>query len=298
MRIHACVMTQNELTDLEENIRLLLPHVDSVTVVDGGSIDLSIPFMRAWSRAEPKLRYFIHPWADDFPRQRNNYLSRVAEIAQDGDWILTCDPDEFFSEEALTSLRRLAEAVPKKREKYRGVSFRCRSVTLHGRKRIWEHIDDYWKPLFFQWSLSLKYSHHGEGPVHETLHGAAPIYQTGKHPEFSDLLYEHRKQDQVTWIRGCRNFFIGGGGPNLGHKNKSWVSFRAITDRLSLKTWKDFYAYLIAGEINGQLREWMIEHRRESGYDGASEVREVYKTTYRLLHPELEPAEFRNEVIE
>jgi len=298
MRVHAALMTQNELTDLEENVRGLLPHVDSVTIVDGGSQDLTIPFMRAWARSEPKLRFFIHPWRDDFPAQRNNYLAHVAEIAQEGDWVLTCDPDEFFSEEALSSLRRLAEVVPAKREKYRGVSFRCRSVTLRGRERIWEHDDDYFKPLYFRWSPSLRYSHHGEGAVHEVLHGAAPTYTTGHHPEFPSLLYEHRKQENAIFYRGARNLFIGGGGENSGSKNPRWVELRAISDGLGLKTWHDFQKYLLAGNIDPRLKEWMIKYRSVTGFNGASEHREMFKTYFWMYHPEEEPTELRSEVIE
>lgn len=298
MKIHAALMTQNELTDLEENVRLLLPHVDSVTVIDGGSVDLSIPFMRAWARSEPKLRYFISPWKDNFPEQRNQYLRRVAEIAQDGDWILTCDPDEFFSEEALTSLRRLAEVVPKKREKYRGVSFRCRSITLQGRKVVHENLDNYWKPLYFAWCPSLRYSHNGEGAVHETLHGATPVYQTGKHPEFPELIYAHKKQENVTHPRGARNLFIGGGGNNEGSKNPRWVELCAISKNLGLNGWHEFQKYLIAGNIDQRLKEWMIKYRTLTGFDGSSEHREVYKTYFRMYHPEEEPVEFRGEHIE
>jgi glycosyltransferase involved in cell wall biosynthesis len=298
MKVHACLMTQNEATDLIENVRGLLPHVDSVTVVDGGSQDLTIPYMRNWERAEPKLRFFIHPWRDNFPEQRNNYLRRVAEIATDGDWVLVCDPDEFFSEEALTSLRRLAEVAQAKRERFKSASFQCRSVSLQGGKRTWENLDSYWKTLFFRWSSGLKYGHHGDGAVHETLHGITPTYQTGHHPEFPALTYEHRKQENVIWPRGARNLFIGGGGPNLGSKNPRWMELRAIADRLGLKTWREFNAYLIAGNIDGSLKDWIVRHQKTSGFDGASEHREVYKTYFRLYHPEEEPAALRGEHIE
>lgn len=291
-------MTQNEATDLIPNVQSLLSHVDSVIVIDGGSQDLTIPYLRNWARSEPKLRFFISPWRDNFPEQRNQYLRRVGEIAADGDWVLVADPDEFFDLPTLESLRRLAAFVPTKREHFHGVSFQCRSVTMRGAERVHENVDHYWKPLFFKWSPSLRYTHAGEGAVHETLSGITPIYQTGHHPEFPALLYEHRKQADVIWPRGARNLFIGGGGPNLGSKNKSWVELRAITDRLGLKTWREFHAYLIAGEYDPALRDWMICHRHESGYDGASEVREVYKTAFRLYHPEEEPPECRSESIE
>lgn len=298
MRIHACAMTQNELPDLQQNISLLLPYVDSVTVIDGGSIDLTIPTLRAWGKSESKLRLFVHPWQDSFPAQRNNVLSRVGEVAADSDWLLFVDPDEFLDLPTLESMRRVAQVAQGKRERYRRVGFRCRSVTMRGPVRVHESQDDYWKGLLIRWSPALKYGHDGEGAVHETLHGADPIYCTGHHPEFPALWYEHRKQENVIWPRGCRNFFIGGGGKNLGHKNPSWVEFKTIADSLGLRTWHEFQRYLLAGCLDDRLSDWMVRHRHERGYDGASEVREVYKTAFRLYHPEQEPAELRGEVIE
>lgn len=298
MKIHAALMTQNELLDLSANVALLLRFADSVTIVDGGSIDGTIPYMRNLSRQDPRARFFLHPWRDDFPTQRNNYLGRVGEIATAGDWILTCDPDEFFSEEALNSLRSLVDVVPKKKERYRAVSFRCRSVTLRGSERVWQNDDDYRKPLFFQWSPALRYDHNGEGAVHEILRGASPIYATGHHPEFPALFYEHRKQNLVTWPRGCRNYFCGGGGPNLGSKNHRWVELKSIASQHGISTWHQMYTYLIAGGIDQGLKDWILKYRHETGWDGSSEQREWYKTYFRLLHPEEESAELRNEVIE
>lgn len=298
MKILGAIMTQNELLDLTKNVALLLPHVDTLTIVDGGSIDGTVSYMRNWSRQCEKIRYFIHPWKDNFPAQRNNYLARIAEIAQDGDWVLAVDPDEFLEEGALGQLRHLADVVYKKRERFTRVGFRCRSVSLRGPDRVWSNEDDYRKGLFFRWSQQLRYTHHGEGAVHEVLSGADPIYMTGHHPEFSALVYEHIKQENVTWPRGVRNYFIGGGGPNLGSKNLRWVELKGITGKLGLQTWHQFYAYLLAGSINGELKDWMIRYRHEKGWDGSSEQREFFKTYFRLLHPEEEPVNLRGEAIE
>lgn len=298
MKIHACLMTQNELPDLTANVADLLPHVDTVTIIDGGSTDGTIPYFRNWSRTEPRVRYFIHPWKDNFPEQRNNYLRRVGEIAQDGDWIIACDPDEFLSDEALHELRRLAAVVPSKRERYKSVGFRCRSVSYRGPQRVWENEDEYWKGLFFRWAPGLRYTHNGDGAVHEVLHGAGPLYATGHHPEFPALFYEHRKQENVTWPRGVRNYFIGGGGPNLGAKNHRWVELRALCDRLGVRTWHEMHKYLVGGNIAQDLKDWIIKYRHETGWDGSSEQREWFKTYFRLFHPEEEPTELRGEAIE
>lgn len=298
MKIHFACMTQNELHDLVRNVELVLPYVDSITIVDGGSIDGTVPYMRNLSRQNPKVRFFIHPWKDNFPSQRNNYLARVSEIAIDGDWVLAVDPDEYLDEIALRQLREIARVVYEKPEHFVRVGFQCRSVSLKGPERCWVNVDDYHKGLFFRWSPKVRYGHNGEGAVHERIDNADPIYFLGHHPEFPALFYEHVKQQDQVWPRGLRNMFIGGGGKNLGWENPSWVELRAITDRLGLTTWHLMNAYLLAGSIAQELKDWMIRHRHETGYDGASEVREAYKTFFRMYHPEEEPVELRGEAIE
>ncbi len=298
MKIHAALMTQNELFDLARNITGLLPYVDTVTIVDGGSQDGTIPYFRNWARLNDKIRFFIHPWKDNFPAQRNNYLLRVGEIAVPGDWVLALDPDEFIEEKALAELQNLIRIVPNKPEHFRSIGFRCRSVSYRGPERVWESLDDYWKAFLFRWNPKLRYVHHGDGPVHEALPGVQPMYATGHHPEFPALIYTHEKQENIIHPRGVRNYFIGGGGMNLWHKNPRWTELRKLTDQLGITTWHQMQAYLIAGNINADLKDWIIKYRHETGWDGSSEQREWHKTYFRLYHPEEEPAELRDEHIE
>lgn len=295
MKIHAALMTQNEHLDLVRNLTVVLPHVDSVTVVDGGSTDGTIPYMRNWSSREPKLRYFIHPWRDDFPAQRNNYLARVAEIASLGDWLLCFDPDEFLDVEAL---RLLPELTKRNIQRVGRWAFRCRSVSLRGEEVVWSNKDDYWKGLFFRWSRDLRYGHNGEGAVHEDLRGLSGITRELRGADgFPELYYEHRKQENVIWQRGVRNYFIGGGGPNLGSSNLKWVEMRAMAARRGIRTWAKMLKHLIAGDLDDDLRGWIIQHRLDQGWDGASEQREWYKFYFRMLHPEQEPPDLRGETI-
>jgi glycosyltransferase involved in cell wall biosynthesis len=298
MNLHACLMTQNELSDLAPNIAALRPHVDTVTIVDGGSIDGTIPYFRNVSRQDPGVRFFIHPWKDNFPAQRNNYLRRVGEIATDGDWLVAFDPDEYLDPDALSRLREVA-AFAWENQRCALVGFRCRSVSLRGTERVWQSEDNFWKRLLIRWNPDLQYTHMGEGAVHESLLGAGPAsYDTGHHPEFPTLFYEHRKQENVIWPRGVRNYFCGGGGPNLGASNPRWVELRAIADRLGLHAWHAMQAYLLGGQIDSALRDWILRYRHETGWDGSSEQREWYKTYFRLYHPEEEPDEMRGESIE
>jgi len=296
-QIHAALMTQNELSDLVPNVHELLPHVHTVTIVDGGSTDGTIPYLRNWGRVTDRpLRMFIHPWKDNFPAQRNNYLARVAEIAQAGDWVLAFDPDEYLDKSALNDLPKIIEQA--NRLRLNRVGFRCRSVSYRGPQRVWENEDAYWKGLLFRWSPDLRYEHDGEGPVHENLRGVpGPTMDMGATPGTRAYYYEHRKQENVIWPRGARNLFCGGGGPNLGSTNPRWVHLRAIASRLGLHTWHAFHAYLLAGEIDPELHAWIVDHRHDDWGDGSSEHREMFKTVYRLYHPHLEPPEMRGEHI-
>lgn len=302
MKVHGGCMAYNEWADLRENISLVLPYLDSLTIIDGGSTDCTITALRNWCRIEPKLHLYLHKWEDNFPKQRNFYISHIREIAKEGDWILTFDPDEFFSLETLQNLRKLAETVYNKKEKYKRIAFQCRSVSLRGPERCYEHLDDYAKPLFFRFSPQLKYDHHGEGAVHEILKGADPVYYIQHHPEFSQLshslIYEHRKVENAIWSHAVRNYFCGGGGNNLGSKNHRWVELRVIAKRLGLYEWHSMHKYLIAGGIDNELKTWIIKYRHETGWTGSSEQREWFKYYFWILHPEELPSDLKNESIE
>lgn len=294
-RIWAACMTQNELSDLIPNVESLLPYVDGLVCVDGGSTDLTIPYMRNWEKEEPKIKFYIHPWADNFSGQRNNYLKHVAEVAQEGDWLLTFDADEYFMPDTLAKLHKAADRA--ERDGLNMVGFQCRSVSLNGSKRVWESLDEYWKHLFIRWDPKFHYV----GNPHE---GKAGIPHNIMN---TSLLYEHRKQSDITWLRGMRNSFIGGSGDNLMHSCPLWVRARkTIKDATGIDDWHSFYKYLLKGNIHSEIKQFMVdvmfEGRSNAGpncwrnYDwpGSSEWREWYKTYFRIFHKEEEPEEFRS----
>ena len=298
MKIHSACMTFNEAPDLIRNVESMLPYIDSCTIIDGGSQDITLHYFRNWAKIEPKIRLFLNKWQDDFPKQRNFYCDKVREISQDGDWMLTFDPDESFPVETLQNLRRLADVVYKKKEKFKRIAFRCRSITMRGPEKCYENADQYWKPLFIRIGPNVRYDHNGEGAVHEILKGADPVYYTGHHPETPELFYTHTKQEHSIWSHAVRNYHCGGGGPNLGSKNHRWVELRAIAKRLGLDAWHDMHKYLIAGNIDNELKQWIIKYRHETGWEGSSEQREWFKYFFFVLHPEELPPELKGERIE
>ncbi len=275
-------MTYNRLYDTMKCIERVKPYVDRIVVVDGGSTDDTILTLRNYEGVE----LYIFPWEDNFSKQRTNYLKCAGEKNGGTDWILVSDPDELFSVEALENMRKEIDGVGP----YNMLAFESNSVTMKGAEIAHHSHDKYWKPLLFKWNSGMHYT----GNPHETL-----VIDGGPRVKNLPYRYYHIKQDNMTWHRGARNAWIGGGGPNLGDKQKLWQPFRALVKRRTgIETWADFDTYMINGNIDPDIKTSLHTFKNETGYDGASEWREFYKTYYRIYHPEEEPEEYRGESIE
>jgi len=283
------MMTQNSLLETKECVDLVSPYVDKVVLVDGGSIDDSMFWFRNLESEDSDFHYFLHPWTENFSRQRNNYLKRAREvIGHDNFYCLVSDPDEFFEPETLAALPKIVDAC--EAGGYNMASFRCRSVTLKYDEVVWENLDEYWKGLLLKWYPDLKYV----GNPHEGIDmpGGQRILRT-------NYEYRHQKQENVIWKRGMRNLYTGGGGPNLSDSNKLWVELKyIIKDEYGKELgWHEFHDELMRANVGPKLKEWLIRVRKEDGYDGSSEHRECYKYYFRMLHPEEEPEELKGEYI-
>jgi len=271
-----------------------------MTIVDGGSSDDTIQYFRNWANREPKIRFFIHPWCDDFPAQRNNYVRHVGEVAQLGDWMATFDADEPYEQRTLEKLRKVVDYADD--HGYNMIGLQCRSVSERGGERCWENLDEYWKELLIKWDPNFYYSgklcHEGKAGIpHNILR--------------TDLVYEHIKEENVIWKRGCRNSFHAGGGDNVCDANPVWVKVRSfLNDKLGINDWHSFNKYLLAGKIDDELRTMLIDFRLEGrggatdnnwkaqDWNGSSEWREWYKYYFRVLHPEEEPEELKGERVD
>ena len=282
MKITYCMMTWNRLYDTMKCIERVKPYVDRVVIVDGGSTDDTILTLRNYEGVE----LYLHPWQDNFSGQRTNYLKHAGEDNGGTDWVLVSDPDELFSVEALENMRKeIANAGP-----HNMLAFESNSVTMRGPKIVNHRHDKYWKPLLFKWNPGIHYV----GNPHETL-------MIDKGPRIKNLPYRyyHIKQDNITWHRGARNAWIGGGGPNMGERQKLWKPFRdLVKQKTGLEKWSDFDSYMIKGNIDPEIKESLYKFKDETGYDGSSEWREFYKTYFRIYHPEEEPEEFKGVHIE
>lgn len=282
MKITYCMMTWNRLYDTMKCIERVKPYVDRVVIVDGGSTDDTILTLRNYEGVE----LYLHPWQDNFSGQRTNYLKHAGEDNGGTDWVLVSDPDELFSVEALENMRKeIANAGP-----HNMLAFESNSITMRGPKIVNHRHDKYWKPLLFKWNPGIHYV----GNPHETL-------MIDKGPRIKNLPYRyyHIKQDNITWHRGARNAWIGGGGPNMGERQKLWKPFRdLVKQKTGLEKWSDFDSYMIKGNIDHEIKESLCKFKDETGYDGSSEWREFYKTYFRIYHPEEEPEEFKGVHIE
>lgn len=284
-----CMMCQNNLLEVKRALDSVEPYVDDIVVVDGGSQDTSIFYLRN----RKGVNIFLHPWEDNFSKQRNNYLQRAEELApKDVElFCLVSDPDEVFDVVALQSLYKLAEAMLNTGANL--ATFRCISQTLEGDIVTWENLDNYWKGLFFYYDRSEPPRYIGN--PHETLvlKGGLRVVQT-------ELLYRHQKQKDIIWLKGARNLVIGGSGPNLHDKNPLWVELKGIVHEVYGKdlSWFEFEKEMMKGNLDQRIKNWMIKVHDIDGFDGASEHRECYKTYMRIFHPEEEPEELRGKYIQ
>jgi len=154
-----CSMTQNRLSETVRCLRRYLPYVDKAVIVDGGSVDDTIFYMRNWEEKEPKLKFFLRPWNDNFSQQRNNYLKHVPADS----WALVSDPDELFEEKTMKRLSDLVDLAEGRGKDM--IGFQCRSVSYKGPERVWENLDKYHKRLLFKRYADTVYA----GNPHEHL---------------------------------------------------------------------------------------------------------------------------------
>ena len=293
------MMGYNRLTELQQlkTVHNLLPYVDQLIYVDGSCGKDGTEEWLYKEFPDSPIMVVHSEWSDDFPGQRNNYLDLTGELRQDDEesWVIVNDTDEVFSPMLCKYIKNIIE---KTRQANDMLLVQCKSVTIDkSGKRIYENFDDFHKPLVFKYYPGMQYwADRSEvtgkkTALHEALvHEGKFVWNPVKLNNNKErLYYEHIKLENIIWERGCRNFIVFGGGPNLGEKQPLWIPFRKMlveamgrTDYTSY----DVLQYFRKGNIDQRIKDWMIEHKDEDGYDGSSEVRECYLTYFELYHPE------------
>lgn len=304
IKTYFCQMVTNRIDMMKTNLERAFSYFDRFVIVDGGSTDGSVE----WLKQQPKVELVEFKWCDDFPKSRNQYIKKVGEIRAPDEISICCvaDDDEFYSEFTMQHIKDLAAKMLQ--GNYNQLALRCRSVSFdRDQNRVWESLDNFWKPLIFLWEPGL---HYADTHLHEVLNSPSGTRQirAGDHADTDkEVLYEHIKQENVIWPRGMRNFYTFGGGPNLGTRQPLWEPFRKLlTAAGQFENWTAVEGYLKQGNVTQELKDWFIRYRlegtatsdhgiphegRQDHYDGSSEIRECFLTYFVWYHPEEIPSE-------
>jgi hypothetical protein len=315
-----CCITGKRWDELQINIKKFYDHVDFLVVVDGNfKEDPTTNVELKKLDKENKAIWVDFPWCDNFPLSRSKYLETVGmimntfEIKNRSVWVCRSDDDEYYSDKLVQNLRRICSTADDRGVDMLGIRVHDISLDKEG-KLLNDSTGSYHKGLVYKWNPNLKYIPAGGGsPVHETYnYGFRGIELDNKNGENkgTPYFYEHIKKQGEVWRRAhVRNFFIGGGGPNLGDKQPLWQPYRKLVYDILCKEvtdWKEYDDYLVKGNISYEIKDWLIKHSKEGiedrdfklfplseaekqlgiNYDGASEVREGYKYYFEWLHPE------------
>jgi len=292
-----------------ETVEPMIHQVDAFVYVDGSKEGED--GVASWLKETygDKVHIVHKPWCDDFTGHRTLYLDYVGEhfIGPDIDtWVIVSDTDEKFSDKLALGIRPIIDQARKAGRDM--LEVRCRSATVsmeNWREEVWESMDDFHKPLVFRYFEGMCYwaarseVTGNRNSLHEALRSNGRFVWTPiKLQDKGVLYYSHIKRENVIWIRGVRNFVVGGGGPNLNEKQPLWIPFRNIVAEVLGRddyTYLDVLDYFKKGNIDKRLWNMILEHRNEDGYDGASEVRELFYTYFLLYNPDELPEDIRPE---
>ena len=253
-------MTQDNLANNKRNLPIVLPHVDRAVIIDGGSQDGTVEYLKSLG---PKVEVYHRAWDDSFANQYNEYLKHVKE-----GWVLLCDDDEVPSEQLLTVLRQIVEQSGGG-TKFDHVEFRANDVTyIEG---DWENRVDngpceYYRKIFFKWNPDLRYTVH----LHQALQGLkGPVAKSQEH-------YYHIKSTKDQERNACRNYFISGEWPSHpvveGIKTPEWKEMRDhMSEEHDVKLFSQLNGLMVSGQACQWFRDWAELYRtHNAGIDGES----------------------------
>jgi len=276
-----CQMIYKKDLDMAiENINNAKEYVDYCIVIYDQSLDDSD--IKKLKDSGAIARYY--KWEDNFPKQRNNYILESLYLGVK--WILVSDPDEHFDINFLKNVREICRRAEISNIDLLQInSHDVYTDDEEGNvlKQPNEVVSDYYKNLLFRASPTILYTGVGETKnLHENLVGAKSFVALPK-----EYFYRHIKSHVEIWRHSCRNIFVGGGGMNLGYKIPHYKDFEMIVkQKLGIKTANEFISYLEKGNIDEELKEFIIKHRNDNGHDYDSEYREMFKYYFQVLHPE------------
>jgi len=261
----------------ENCIHSVAPFVDRIIIIYD---ELPSDYIRKLEKQHSKLEFHQRDWIDDFPYYRNQYL----QLLEDEDWVLWSDPDEIFDKITLSNLKRITDEGEKKG--FDAVKFNSVDVTLKSLNATISPLIAVERSASWFKLLLMKY-YKGKTrftgfKVHEGIEGYKKAVFAPR-----EMCYYHLKTDLDIIERGARNFHIVGGGANLGDMNPYFVQYKKILTDCEGKhlSWKEMRSKLRKGELKHELIEFLKQIKDVDGFDGASEVRQLF-WYYKLLHPE------------
>lgn len=96
-KVSAIIITKNEEKNLARCLKSL-QGADQIVVVDSGSTDLTLKIAQ-----EYHAEVYVEEWKG-YTEQKNSALQKI-----NGDWVLSLDADEEFSDEAQADIRKLIQ---------------------------------------------------------------------------------------------------------------------------------------------------------------------------------------------
>ncbi len=267
-----CMMGGNKLHEIKDYIYTTLKYIDKFVYIDGYSTDGTVEFLNKLSKENGnKIILISKEWVDKFSYFRNFYLEYLRSQNYNG-WVIVSDTDEHYPIDTLSRLRDIIK-ISNNGTIFNGIQFRAYDIIVDDNnptKVISESLSTYWKALMFKFYPNIHY----EGEPHETLCGAPINWKK------TDLIYKHIRSQRKIYERAVENFFIS----NSNRCSQKWSEFRSLCTDNKISRFKEFFSTYKNGTLSKEIENWIYNHRNDSK-DGDSEVREMAKLYFEILHP-------------
>jgi len=269
-KIHYCMALLNRIDEVQKAVRLVSPRVDRTVIIDGGSTDGGVEWLRSDETKDWNVEVQVHPWVDDPPGQRNKYLDAVPR----GDWILVTDSDEYLDRGGVWALRQLVEEAEK--DRVVGIQFQAHDIqySLATGGSVWQNLANHWNLMLFKRLPSVRYVGH----THVTLGGLVGKVRQAPHR------YYHIKSMEDQWLRGGRNYWTTA-QPARNIHTPQWREFRNLCAENGLHYFYELFYRMRDGTVPERVAQWFWDNRE----DDNAEVRSFFVCYFVFMHPELNP---------
>ena len=256
-------MNRDEL--LEKQLALVRPYVDIIRICDGVRRRETKHICKEYD-----AEYYYRKWDDNFSAQDNVLFSK----ANEDEWILNMDSDEFPSKILLQNLEKLAD-----QGEYNCV--RIPSITVLDEipectieDRIQQTKDK--RDIFRKdWFLKFTKGIHSTGSPHRGfIHPTGWIYHDTGYP------YYHLKTTDDFIFNDCIHAFINPEGQ--GYTDEEANEFRNYKCIKRLKLSTQVIPMLQKGEVSQDFIDFMWKHK-----DKNRPISRWFWVYYFIFHPEL-----------